>query len=259
MPDFDIQYVPVFGVEPFSNADNSPPGNFGGGAVNTQQNLVVTLWTTEQTGEGEDYVGKPDKLIRPFFSTPEGEAVAAAFAAELGVQTTAKTLGKTAFNSRTSSRFALSLNPESSYGYPLLAIMNCPPDLRNNILLDFKKQKDGSFLYTGGVFSQNAAWSISAREYVNGLEVAGSTGPTVECQILPPIPFIGAPFFKTDGSDGQPPEFLPFNVNISTSAFTGAAYEYMLNNPFYVGAYFIVEDSEAVVDIAWPYSAGRLS
>lgn len=247
----DIAYIPSFGVEPFSNVENAPEGNFGGGAVNTHGNLLVTLWTT---AEGDAGVPLPDKLIRPLFDTPIGDIAAASFTS-LGAQTTAKTLAKTAFNSRTSCRFYLGFETDT-YSYPLLGIMNCPPDLRNELLLSCKKLKDGSFQYNSDLTASTLAWTINARSFDAGSGFYFCGGPTVECSMIAPIPILGAPLFKTDGSNGQAPELVPFNIDAS---FTGAAFEYMLNNPFYVGVYIYVEAERSVVDIAWPHSAGRLS
>lgn len=240
-----VDYVPVWGVEPWSDVAKVGASDFGGGAINTKQNLLVTLWTCE----GDEEI-TPLQLIRPTVETPYGQEIKAVFAEEIGALLTSKTL----FNSRISTRFSLAINGngESDPKYPLLGILNPPQDLKNQLLNRIVKTKTG-YRWQGS-FGDLAAWSMRMASLVS---LGGISTQTESGAYLPFVSLFGFPLFKTDGSDGNPPVQFPIPFD---AAGLQKAWEFIVNEEWYIGWLFGADSNDPrIIDFSWSNSPGRQS
>lgn len=232
-------YSPLFGVDEYNPLNVSIATPYGGGAFESNDNLLITLWGVTQG----DYLPTDGELIKPFVFTTEGAEEVGDLAAA-GVSNGEKFFGQF-FDSRYSARFSLSFDGE---GAPekLLGVLRPPQDMKNQLALAFAPSSGGGLRgqARGSLLSANI-WHFSATgaDYAVLPETAAFGSA---------LPFDGLNLLKTNGADGEFPLFYDFSAQpreVLTALITG---------DYYVPVVFSrTESSSHLFDIAYRHSASR--
>lgn len=252
----DYTYIPTYGVEPFSDvAGVGAAAPYGGGAVVTNQNFLVSLWdVTAQDG----VVPTAGRLYRPLPNTVAAAAASASIPGlgEVGL--------KPCFNSRTSARFSFSfLASDTQEGYPILAILNPPQDYKSQLANAARAVLDASNPFGVLTTILKPITQLSAFEVY---ATTGSTLRTVEGVAgLPGSPYLpfGFGLCKTSGANGVFPAFYPALIGAAAnpSAFLSAIQQIDAGNfflPMRISFAPDVEPGQArIITINWPHSSAR--
>lgn len=242
-------YLPLFGVDNYNPLDVSVATPYGGGAFETEDNLLVTLWGVTQDEYGVPTAGN---LIKPYVFTEAGAAdVAGATAA--GISNAEKVYGQF-FNSRYAARFYLAFEGDDSAPETLLGVLKPPGDMKNQLAqaltppvsasapLGFRTQARGSLL-------SSYLWYFGATdvEYGQLSEEATFGGPS-----LGGVGSSGLNLLRTNGADGVFPQF--YNASAQPREVISA----LITGDYYVPVVFTrTEASVHIFDIAYRGSNAR--
>jgi hypothetical protein len=265
-------YQPIYGVAPWEAVEGKsfadaagtipdPTGPFGGGAVVSPDNLILTAWTVTDT-DAEDHPSQ-GALLRPFNEFPSNIAQDAQFGfAGVSLNGLAQE-----FDSRTAARFVLSLptapTPQA-FEPPVLLVLNPPSGLKNRLARAISIEgRGGPMGFTGTVNKSLwdvAVWACSFMRGASGIDqgVMGEYVPGSALRgLLPFTGVTGLPLLRTSGADGNYPEFLPVYPDSNT---VPALVEALDSGDFYVPM-LIAWDTEVTpnvtFDCAWPHSVAR--
>jgi hypothetical protein len=236
--DVEYFYVPLFGVEKYLPPNGGIEGN--GGAEETNDNLLATLWTwdNEADAAGELLVPIADA------DTSGGEPI----------PDNLRNLLRANMKSRVATQFVFEGAPKFD---GLLAILNPPQEYKQQIagaverIGDIAVDEEEAVNFTRPTASLNSWWVKCAfRDTVEEFEM--ETPEFIEAEMSG---FFEFPFFKTNGADGNPPETF---WDLSGPP-TNADYDRMIaafnSGDFYVGMLLFPTDN--CISIEWPYSTSR--
>lgn len=265
-------YLPVMGVEPFSNVAKAPlttldttgsadVTTFGGGAEITGDNLLITLWGNLVLAQNPTDPPLSGQLLQPDYAAIEGGAVRDVFPGILnkGFSPFAK--------SRTSFKLGFVSTPGQDsppfVTLPLMGIMNPPGELKNAYMYAAKAAK--AAISTNNPFGVLVQFKKSILDFLMWRAAfALGTFPqqTGQQGVFSAGGLFLLPLAKTSGADGVFPEFYPPAIALVALGDADAINAYFDNiaaGNFYVPAFF----SPAVdpqgnfwnVEISWPGSA----
>lgn len=250
----DINYAPIYGVEPYKNLGDDPLTDFGGGATITAENLMISLWNITHT-DSTTHLPDAGDLIKPTYVTLEADHAAEDAAGLFNYFKAYKPF----VPSRTSARFNIVL-AEDEGGLVPLVVLNPPSEFKTRYISAIKAVLDGS-TSTGLslTFSQSCLDAL-----VWNVDFVGSAGGTIEGQAVFGSPAISAlPFLKTSGVDGVFPEFYTSYADAVTNnkqaQFVADMAEIVKGN-FYIPCLISPDDADIQVwtaRINWPHSAAR--
>ncbi len=231
----------------FSTASGTTPvapnlATFGGGTEVDSDNLIYGLWGMD---DDEDFTSVQNQL-RPVYTFPDGDA----FADIPGAFTKGFA---PVFNSRTSSRFLLSGGLGDDLPENILAVLNPPPSYKQRLQAIVRETTvtAASFSNIGASLLSILAWDITARDPVGSFF---DDADGFEYSVGGALPFLETtPLLRTNGANGEKPEFFPFSNPSEVSAIIDA----ILAGTFYLPIILSWDVSDAMINIDWPHSAGR--
>ena len=270
----DYGYIPIFGVEPFKNVAGAPlttvnsfnlkTTTFGGGANNTRNNLLVTLWGNLQFSETFSGTVLAGDLLQPVDASVEGSiAEILPGLANNGFSSFA--------DSRTSFKLSFVQNSDEDpfVSSPLMGVLNPPGELKNaykylakamqvaisagnpvGVLTTFKKSVLDLFMWRGAFCTTGS--SIAQITALSGTLAAGN------------IFFL--PLLKTSGADGVLPVFYPsLLLELIATGDVDAVNVYLTAlaaGDFFVPVFFSPTATPAsgaawFAEITWPHSTPR--
>jgi hypothetical protein len=234
----DYLYKPIFGIEKYL-----PPGNGianDGGAEMTNDNLVISLWDEDLT-----QILIPIAEAEPggFFTPPPPQYA---------------NLARSFMSSRVSARFYM----EGSVKLDgMVAVINPPQEYKQRIA--FAVERIGDIVADGAdaisivkpLSSLDSWWVKAAEADLEVLQVEEFESPeSVGAQWSN---FGGVPYVKTNGADGNPPEFITPGGSVSSNADVDKIIAAFNSGDFYIlmeiGGIF----DTSVISIEWPHSTGR--
>ena len=251
----DYQYFPVYGIEPFEDVTGVGPAEYGGGSDNTGRNLLISLWTVEQT----DPNGVPisGRLLRPAYADD---------VILMQLPPTFTGLGEKGFQPFTSSRtsfkfsFTRSDNP-APFPYPILATLNAPQELKTHLMQSARNARLTStppgfaFSVFNSLFD-NPMWNAV---FENGLLTSGNILPgSAAFSGLTTGLFSQIPYLITSGADGVYPKFYPITLPIDSVT----RIEAVTRGDFFVACLLTPPTAPSpdgfwTVRAEWPHSVGR--
>lgn len=243
-------YYQFFGVEQYVPLGVPVADTFGGGAKLTNDNLLMTLWNVTSMQGARPTAGK---LLKPFQFTQDGaDQIAAAAAVGAGFEHAFDPC----FASRYSARIMVEDDGENEaplLSTHLLAVLRPPQDLVNSMLQAIRNVKPSSGFY-GINFDFNSFWFSQAW----GFEPATPAyAPLAQTAIFGGIGLGGVPFCKTNGADGNFPEFF----DLTTPTGLVEEFETLIDGgEFYVPCVFTRTSSIGIPEMftfSWPYATGR--
>lgn len=241
-------YAPTYGVERYAYNGGD------GGAVETNDNLLITLWGIEEKDPIEF-----GELIVPAYATENPDITTSAELAPAYEQ---------AMKSRTSSRFLIGLLPKYTI---LMAVLNPPQE--------YRQQMVDAVVYTGGDVTDldnftvkkslqcNYVWRLEAINNsaigqnvdlpgADTLSASYSSYLDLGVGVPPTIP-TSAPraFLKTNGADGEAPEFFDRSTPDGVKEMIAAVNK----GDFYIGMFLLANifQTGSYVNIVYPHSAAR--
>jgi hypothetical protein len=256
--EIDYRYIPEYGIEDYLPPSSSIAGH--GGAMETNDNLLITLWTAVLPVEPEPpFPPDPslvvfDDLAVPFHATP-------------GVDPDVAEAFKPAMKSRVSSKFwfeppFVGEEPEEVLG--LIAVLKPPQDYKQQ-MLGAVQVVDGNIKVKRSL-QGNYAWRV---EEVSTLETESfgfdfGFGPLTFYSSLLPLPdeftpgFL--PYLKTNGANGETPEFF----DTTTEAGFAEQLDAINRGDFYIAMFILSlvitakkEGAATHINIEWPHTAAR--
>jgi hypothetical protein len=254
-------YQHTYGVEPYAQLGSDSSQWFGGGAKVTNDNLLRTLWTVDSFDFFNPASGR---LLKPFGATQTGIDANASATAQ-GAVNYLENSWRLFANSRLSCRFYLS-NIDDEGGdlsASLLAVLTPPPDMKQRLAqavsakLDPSKPLGFSLEFKRGVLQDPLAWFARFEDVLPGGNAPRRLNTSLSAvfgAFFTPISLC-----KTDGSDGNFPEFY----NLNTAEGVVAQAQAMLRGEFFVPCLFTApptadESVQGVLTtISWTGSPGR--
>jgi hypothetical protein len=250
MADLSYLYNPHYGIEPFA------PNGGAGGALVTGDNLVITAW------------GDVAKALQPFGIVYEG-AMLQPSSQNSNILPQKRVAGGTqAFHSRNSAQFDLMIGnkPPNPFDVVLL-VLNPPPELRQQLvgavtfnggdpvdLANYTVKKSLMSQYMWRLESSEGASSGNIQNLEDTLFIFGVY---LDLGDYTGAPSIDIPLLKTNGADGQNPEFFDRTTAQGVNEMIAA----VNSGDFYVPLFLFVElfdtDVNARFTLTYPHSAAR--
>lgn len=261
----DYIYQPSYGVEPYNPQGVAESAQVGGGADETNDNLLVTLYGTADVPNlgGEPVYTLVGDLAKPV--TAFGD-----FSSLSGVSSIdgLATIGSAQeFSSRNSCRFLMNPQAKQSLSGPFFAVLNPPQGI---------KQRLAGALSVEAVDVSAAnpwGWRVTVHKSINDIylplaravvgDEIGNIGEIIDIGGFNGGVFSILGLLATSGADGSLPTFLP---NLPTSIALGATLSQVqtliraLDTGNWYFPFFMAlspGDESAVITIEWPHSAGR--
>jgi hypothetical protein len=248
-------YYQMAGIEPYLALDSGPTDNFGGGAQFTNDNLMLTLWNVTEFDESGNIPIAGD-LIKPYQFTQSFVDSNAAFMADgcdLGQ------LYMPAFKDRYRAAFQIQDVIEGpQLGRNLLAILQPPQGATEKMLRIIQNVRLNNSKAFGMTFkiTQSGFW-CALWEFL-----ATSTNyeqyPEAQHAEFGGLVFTNLPLTKTNGMDGNFPEFYATS-DLTDEALVGAELrELVAGAPFYIPC-LITRGSDTISTptrfyISWPHT-----
>lgn len=245
-------YQPVYGVEPYDALGVPQSAQTGGGAKITNQNLVRTVWSIE----GE-FNNAPDagRLLKPvtefgdFFAQASDDS--AIGLSDIGL--------KQVFDSRYAARFLFAAKGKQEVSWPAMAMLHAPQSYRQALVGAVRAQIDDNAVGGNTIFSKSVMQNLCWRGYYQIAEREGEQQDSTGVMTFGG-PFADVPLYKTDGSDGNYPEFLPGPLQAASINELIETYNWInAGKPVFVPAVLAPDavDDSVLVTIEWPHSIAR--
>jgi hypothetical protein len=238
------EYIPEYGIEPFKTPT---------GAIETEENLVITQWET-QSFEFDPFSIVLGDILVPYPNS--------------GQPPTNQVNGwQSAMRSRYSARFYLDLNDASEFPAFILAVLNPPQELRQqfavagaNLPPGEDPDDDDDYIIkrsVQGSYGWEARFLDAAAFGQTDLTPENAPITALSSSFLPGKG-IWLPLLKTNGANGTPPEFF----DVSTPAAVNNMIKTIENGgDLYVaiiyGAAPPPESRTWNIEFRWPHSAAR--